>query len=183
MSARRPLIVNTATGRKQELPSGDVLAQDGWLYVKVTADFSVTAATFADILQTAGGAALGFTPAANTDYEVEGILSLQTATATIGPRHGLTWGTGYLYGSAELRRSTTATAELLAFATIDTVAGTCQLATGGVLTAAKSWNGKISAMFRSGTTPTAFKAQIASATAGTSVTVKAGSFIRYRIIG
>jgi hypothetical protein len=36
------------------------------------ADFTVSAATFADVLVAAAGAALGFTPAANTNYEVEG---------------------------------------------------------------------------------------------------------------
>lgn len=182
MAARRPLIVNTATGRIQELPSGDVLAQDGWTYIKVTADFTTTLATFSDVLVAAAGAALGFTPAPNTQYEVEGSLNVQTATATVGPRHGLTWGTGYANGATELRRSTTATTELLAFATVDTIAGTCQLATGGVLTAAKSWLAKIEANFLSGTTPTPFKVQLASSTAGTTVTVKAGSFLRYRAV-
>jgi hypothetical protein len=40
--------------------------------IKVTQDFTTSSATFADVLVAAAGAALGFTPAANTNYEVEG---------------------------------------------------------------------------------------------------------------
>lgn len=38
------------------------------------------------------------------------------------------------------------------------------------------------AVFRSGATPTAFKLQLASETAATNVTAKAGSFMKYRTI-
>lgn len=180
MAERRPLIVDRTTGRKQELPSGDVLSVDGWAYVKVTADFTTSLATFSDVLVAAAGAALGFTPAANTDYEVEGALLIQTATATVGPRPGFTWGTGYQYGAARIATPTAATTEAIQHATIGTVAGTNQAPVGGLPTANAPYFAWLDAMFRSGTTPTPFKVQLASETAGTVVTVKAGSFIRYR---
>lgn len=183
MAARRPLILDTTAGRLKELPSGDVLAVDGWTYVKVTSDFTTSLATFSDVLVAAAGAALGFTPAANTDYEVEIALLIQTATATVGPRPGLTWGTGYQYGASRIAVPTAATTEAIQHATIGTVAGTNQAPVGGLPTANVPFFAWIDAVFRSGTTPTPFKVQLASETAATNVVVKAGSFIRYRTIG
>jgi hypothetical protein len=183
MAARRPLVIDTTAGRLKELPSGDVLAVDGWTYVKVTSDFTTSLATFSDVLVAAAGAALGFTPAANTDYEVEGALLIATATATVGPRPGFTWGTGYQYGACRIAVPTALTTEAIQHNTIGTVAGTNQAPVGGLPTTGAPYFAWIDATFRSGTTPTPFKVQLASETAGTVVTIKAGSFIRYRTIG
>lgn len=181
MALRRPLVINSATGRKQELPSGDTLVGgDAWTVVKVTQDFTVSAVAFANILVVAAGAALGFTPAANTNYEFEGLILVQTATATVGPRVGLAWGTGYSYGAAEVRRPLTATTQNYAQGTIGTVAGTLQDATGGVPVAAVPYLATLKGNLLAGATPTALTVQVASSTAGTNVTIKAGSFIRYR---
>jgi hypothetical protein len=183
VAARRPLVIDSATGRVKELPSSDTLVGgDNWTVVKVTQDFSVTAATFADVLVVAAGAALGFTPAANTTYEVDGMLLIQTATTTVGPRPGVAWGTGYSYGGVEVRIPTSASTEAYTTGSMGTIAGTVQSPVGGLPTAAAAYLASIYACFVSGTTPTAFKVQLASETAGTSVTVKAGSFIRYRTI-
>jgi hypothetical protein len=183
VAVRRPLVV--IAGRKQELPTADTIAgsaADPWTVIKVTQDFTTTLATFSDVLIVAAGAALGFTPAANTTYEVEGLLQVQTATATVGPRPGLTWGTGYQFGAVRITVPTALTTEAVQHNTITTVAGTCQTPVGGLPTTAQSYLTTIMATFLSGTTPTPFKVQLASETAGTTVTVKAGSFIRYRVI-
>lgn len=172
-------------GRLQELPTVDTIAgsaADPWTVLKVTQDFTTTLATFADVLVAAAGAALGFTPVANTTYEVEGLLQVQTATATVGPRPGLTWGTGYQFGAARITVPSSAAAEAVVHAPIGTIAGTAQTPVGGLPTTAQSYLTTIMATFLSGTTPTPFKVQLASETAGTTVTIKAGSFIRYRVI-
>jgi hypothetical protein len=180
VALRRPLVL--ITGRKQELPVGDTLADDGWIYVKVTTDFTTSLATFSDVLVATAGTALGFTPAANTLYAFDGLLLIATATATVGPRPGLTWGTGYQYGANEIRTPTALTTEALQTQTMTTTAGTNQAPVGGLPTITTPYLSTLKGSFLSGTTPTPLKVQLASETAGTVVTVKAGSFIRYRAI-
>lgn len=175
------------SGRVREIASGDTIpaaavpagGADPWTYVEITQDFTVAAITFADVLVAAGGAVAGFTPAANTDYTVEGMLLVQTATATNGPRPGLAWGTGYQYGAAKVSVPTSAAAEAFTHATIGTGAGTCQAPVGGLPVINTPYLSMIFAQFRSGASPTAFRLQLAAETAA-NVTIKAGSWIRYR---
>lgn len=149
---------------------------DPWTYIKLASDFPTSLATFSDIT------GMTFTPAANTDYEVEWCLMGQTATTTVGLRPGVSYGTGYQYGVVDLYTPSSATAEAQVHGSMTTVAGTVQAPVGGLPIINRTYGHRGYAMFRSGATPTAFKLQLASETAATAVTVKAGSFMKYRTI-
>lgn len=105
-----------------------------------------------------------------------------TAVITVGPRPGVSWGTGYQYGGVDLYTTSSGVAETQVHASIGTVAGVAQAAVGGLPVANAVYTLRGLAAFRSGTTPTPFNLQLASETAGTAVTAKAGSFLRYRAI-
>ena len=68
---------------------------DPWTHAKLVADFTTTSATAVDVT------GLAFAPAANTNYEFNGILMIRTATAAVNPRAGLAWPTGMTDGVAE----------------------------------------------------------------------------------
>lgn len=149
---------------------------DPWTYIKLASDYPTTLATWATVT------GMSFTPAANTDYEVEWCLLCQTATATVGARPGIAWGTGYQYGGITLYTPSSATAQTIVNGSINTSAGTAQAAVGGLPIINRSYAHYGGATFRSGATPTAFELQLASETAGTAVTAKAGSWLKYRSI-
>ncbi len=149
---------------------------DPWTYIKLASDYPTTLATWA----TVNG--MTFTPAANTDYEVEWCLLCQTATATVGARPGISWGTGYQYGGVSLFTPSSATAQTIVNGSINASAGTAQAAVGGLPIINRAYAHYGQATFRSGATPTAFNLQLASETAGTAVTAMAGSWLKYRTI-
>lgn len=155
------------------LPSG---GSDPWTYVKLASDQVTSLATFVDLT------GMTFTPSANTDYEVEWVLLVSTATTTVGPRPGAAWGTGYQYGAVDMYTTSSATAETQQHVSMTTTAGTAQAAVGGLPVINRVYGTCGRAVFRSGTTPTAFRLQLASETAATNVTAKAGSFMKYRTI-
>lgn len=149
---------------------------DPWTYVKLAADRDISTTTWADLT------GLTFTPAANTDYEVEWCLMAQTALATTGARPGAAWGTGYQYGVVDLYTPSSLTAETIVHQTIGTAAGTAQAAVGGLPVINVPYGHRGLAAFRSGTTPTPFKLQMASEVAAGIIKTKAGSYMKYRII-
>jgi len=161
------------TGFELAIASG---GSDPWTYIKLAADFPTSLATFSDIT------GMTFTPAANTDYEVEWCLMGQTATTTVGARPGVSYGTGYQYGVVDLYTPSSGTAETQVHGSMTTVAGTVQAAVGGLPIINRTYGHRGYASFRSDAAPTAFKLQLASETGGTTVTVRAGSFLKYRII-
>ena len=145
---------------------------DPWTYVTLAADFTTTSATAVDVT------GLAFTPAANTKYEFEAVLLTRTATATVGPRPGLAWPTGMTDGVARIKQTSSATAELTTNGNIN-AALLC--AVGGLPTNTQSYPADIKGVVIAGASPSGtVKVQLASETAGTTVTIKAGSFIRYR---
>lgn len=149
---------------------------DPWTYIKLAADQVTSLATFVDLTD------MTFTPAANTDYEVEWVMLVSTATTTVGPRPGAAWGTGYQYGAIDMYTTSSATAETQQHVSMNTAAGTAQAAVGGLPVVNRVYGTCGRAVFRSGATPTPFKLQLASETAATNVTAKAGSFLKYRTI-
>lgn len=155
------------------LPGG---GSDPWTYLKLASDQVTSLATFVDLT------GMTFTPAANTDYEVEWVMLVSTATTTVGPRPGAAWGTGYQYGAVDMYTTSSATAETQQHVSMNTAAGTAQAAVGGLPVVNRVYGTCGRAVFRSGATPTAFKLQLASETAATNVTAKAGSFLKYRTI-
>jgi hypothetical protein len=158
----------------RQLQTAPGSGSDPWTYLKITTDFTTSSATAVDIT------GLSFTPVANLYYEVEMCLMAQTPTATVGPRPGLAWGTGYQYGVVDMYTPSAATTEAMIHARIGTTAGVVLAAIGGLPVINVPYGHRALVSFRAGTSPTAFKAQMASETAGTLVTVKAGSFLKYR---
>lgn len=175
MAVRKALVL--VSGQTRELPTGDTLTgagADPWTYIKLGADFVTSSATAVDIT------GMSFTPAANTDYEFAAMLLLRTATATVGPRPGLAWPTGMTDGVATINMPSSGTAQTLVFGNIN---ATLLSAVGGLPNTTQSYPSEVSGMVRSGASPSgALRLQMASETAGTNVTVKAGSFLKYRTI-
>lgn len=150
-------------------PSGT----DGWTYVKRATDFTTSSATAVD-------AGLAFTPAANTSYEFYAVLLTRTATTTVGPRPGVGWPTGMTDGVAHIRQESSATAFVSA---LGNTAAAILAPVGGVPSNAQSFPAIIEGMVIAGATPSGtVKVNLASETAGTNVTIKAGSFLKYRAI-
>lgn len=147
---------------------------DPWTYLRLANDFPTSSATAVDIT------GLGFTPAANARYEFEGQLMLRTATATVNPRAGFAWPTGMTDGVVNIQEAQSATASLQANGNINAAV---LVAVGGLPNTTQSWPCSIWGAALAGAGPSgSIRAQIASETAGTTVTVKAGSFLKYRLI-
>jgi len=152
-------------------PQG-IPGSDQWTYVVLASDFGTSSASAVDVT------GLAFTPALSKKYEFEGKFLLRTATTTVGPRPGLAWPTGMTDGVATLWTTSSATAQLVVNGNISAALLT---AVGGLPTTTASWPGFLEGYAISGATPSGtIKVQLASETAGTSVTMKAGSFIKYR---
>ena len=149
-----------------------VTGSDPWTYLVRSTDFTTTSATAVDVT------GLAFTPAANTKYEFEAFLMVRTATATVGPRPGLAWATGLTDGVATIKQTSSLTAELTTNGNIN-AALLC--AVGGVPTTTLSYPATVRGIVVAGATPSGtIKLQLASETAGTTVTIKTGSFLKYR---
>ena len=147
---------------------------DPWTYAKLGSDFVTSSATAVDVT------GLAFTPASNTDYEFEAILMVRTATATVGPRPGLAWPTGMTDGVADMFTPSSGTAQTLVFGNI---AATMLAAVGGLPNTTSSYIIRVGGVVRAGASPSGtLRLQLASETAGTNVTAKAGSFIKWRTI-
>ena len=124
-----------------------------------------------------------FTPAINKTYAIEGFFLLTTTVATTGPRPGVhNWPSGLGTGSAariEAPNSATASAQA------NLVGGTIGLAlsTGLPTTGGNGYMALLDAVMRTtSTTSGAFEIGLGSETAGTSVSMLAGSYFRYREI-
>ena len=155
-------------------PAGGGGGSDPWTYIKLALDFTTTSATAVDIT------GLAFTPLSNTQYIFEAVLILRTATATVGPRPGVAWPTGGTDGVVMIDTTSSATARLLVNGNISAAPLT---AVGGLPNNTQSYPSMAYGTFIAGATPVGnIRMQIASETAGTVVTVRAGSFIRYRTI-
>lgn len=151
------------------LPGGDP-----WTYLALASDISTLSASAVNI------SGLAFTPAANKTYEFEALLLCRTAVATVGPRVGLAWPTGMTDGVAEIGVPTSGTADVLVYGNINAA---LLAAVGGLPGTTSSYPSRIKGMVIAGASPSGtVKVQMASETAGTTVTAKAGSFIKYREI-
>jgi hypothetical protein len=147
---------------------------DPWTYLRLANDFTTTSSSAVDVT------GLGFAPAANQRYEFVGRLMVRTATATVGPRPGIAWATGLSDGVAFIQQTSSATANVFANGNIT---ATVLAPVGGVPTTTGSWPALIEGQAMSGGTPSGnIRVQLASETAGTTVTMKAGSFLKYRTV-
>ena len=147
---------------------------DPWTYIKLATDFTTTSGTAVDIT------GLAFTPAANTTYEFEAVLLTRTATATVGPRPGVAWPTGMTDGVVEIYQPSAVGTQVMQFGNINAAV---LAPVGGLPNTTQSYKGTVIGMVIAGASPSGtVKIQLASETAGTTVTAKAGSFLKYRVI-
>jgi len=147
---------------------------DPWSYVKLAVDFATT-------LTAVQNSPLILTPLANINYEFEASLMIRTATATVNPRIGLSWPTGMTDGIAQIIESQAATGTPL-FAS-GNINAALLVAVGGLPNTTQSWPVSIRGMLRAGAIPVGnLTIQLSSETAGTSVRIMTGSFIKYRTI-
>lgn len=146
---------------------------DGWTRVVLANDFVTSSAAAVDT-------GLSIAPTLNSRIEFEARLMLRTATNTVGPRPGLAWPTGMTDGSAMIMMPSSATANIISNGNINAA---MLINVGGVPNANQSYLATISGMMIAGGAPgSSLRVQLASETAGTNVTLKARSFIRWRDI-
>lgn len=145
---------------------------DPWTYVSLGTDFSTSGTANANVT------GLAFTPAANKLYAVEGRLLLRSAAATTGPRPGIAWPTGLDDGASQITAPNSNTA--LAFRA-QGAKTTQNAASTGVPTTTDSYLAILDAVVDTGASPSGnFQITLASEIAASLVTMRAGSFIRYR---
>jgi hypothetical protein len=152
------------------LPAGS----DPWTIVKLSADFTTTSASAQNVTS------FNFTPSRNKTYLVYGYFFLRTATATIGARPGVSWPTGLTdnIGRAEAVNSATASSLRFWGGT-----GTAAANSTGLPDTTNSHFGTCDCVMRTGASVSGnFQITLQAETAGTTVTMKAGSFIMYREI-
>jgi hypothetical protein len=161
-------------GLQDALNGKAAVGSDLWTYVKLASDFPTSSATAVDIT------GMFFTPLANRQYEFEACLMLRTATTTVGPRTGLAWATGGTDGVARIDTPSSAAAATIVQGNISAA---LLAAVGGLPNTTGSFPAYVVGTFIAGATPSGnIRLQMASETAGTNVTVRAGSFLKYRVI-
>jgi hypothetical protein len=111
---------------------------------------------------------------------VQGLLLLRTSNTATGARPGIAFPTGLTDQIAQVLVGDTAAGATLAN---NTGSAAFQAASAGLPNTTTSWFGRIEALLVVGAAPAGnFRIQLASETAGRAVTLKAGSYIRYREI-
>jgi hypothetical protein len=145
---------------------------DPWTNVVLGSDFTTSSTGNTAVT------GMNFTPAASTRYLIEVSLLLRTNTATVGPRPGFSWPTGSTDGGAWMQAPNSATAN--AFRNWGPLT-TQNAASTGVPDTTNSHLAIGGALLIMGGSPSgAFGITLASETGGTTVTMKAGSLLRYR---
>lgn len=152
------------------VPSG---GSDPWTYVVLGSDFVTSSGTAVDVT------GMNFTPAASTRYEIEAVLMTRTATAATGPRPGVGWpSAGVTDGVAFIQQTSAAATNVLQNGNFNAAV---LAPVGGLPNTTQSYPAFIRSILvmTTGATGT-WRLQLASETGGTNVTIKAGSFIKYR---
>lgn len=174
-------IENSTTVGRAVLTAADAAAArtaigasgEPWTYIKLAVDFTTGSATAVDVT------GLAFTPVANLSYEFEAMLLLRTTLGTVNPRVGLAWSTGLTDGGAQINEAQSA-AGALTFASGNPNAALL-VAVGGLPNTTQSWPATVKGMLIAGASPSGTtRIQLASETAATNVTIKAGSYLKYR---
>lgn len=114
-----------------------------WNYVKLTSDLVVSSTS-------AINTNLAFIPAANTLYEVEGQLWLQSTDVTVGPQPGVAWNTGNSDGVAHIETTASGTTSVM----VNLPSGTAGEANATTFPAINtSYPAQVTASFKTGATP------------------------------
>lgn len=149
-------------------------AVDKWTYIKLASDFTTSSGTAVDVT------GMAFTPEANKTYIIESHQLMRSANASIAPRVGVDWPAGSSDGAIEIKSGTGATGRVIAYGN-PAAAVLCQNTSVGDTTG--SWLSNFFATLIMGGSPSGtFKMQLAAETGGTNVTLKAGTWMRYRTI-
>jgi hypothetical protein len=148
----------------------------GWTETTLASDFSNSTVTFNTIT------GFTFTPTANTNFEVQAAIMLQTATATVLPELQVSIGAGQAYGCVQIDQTgATVTTRVVQDGTFTTGAVNIAVPAGGFAAANTPYLAYVTIRGRSGASPGAISIQLASETAGTAVLAKTGSQMRYKL--
>lgn len=145
--------------------------EDAWTYERLASDFTRNVATLADVFT-------GFTPAANTKYEWEVRGAILTDAATTGFQSDMNGPTGENWVAYKINSAASATTDLLthgtAWATLNTSVN--NLAATNILL--------VTGMCSYGASPGAGNVRLRARmeSGGVSVTMKAGSYMRWRAL-
>lgn len=144
----------------------------GWTYVRLTADLSTTMTGATD-------SALAFTPVANVDYEIEARLLVRSAATTTGPKVGVAVPASADHAFVITEPGATAVAEsLLHVPSTSTAAANAAAAWP---TANASYLCEVRGLYRAAASTSGnVRITLASEVLLSAVTLKAGSFLRYR---
>ena len=152
---------------------------DPWTYVELASDFTTTATT--DSTST-----LAFTPAANTKYQFEAMLFLQTAVTTTGPQFGVTKpsaGIARYAAHSFVPTSQTANAIRNLSSSAAQAGANLNAVSTGLPYANEDLLGHVEGALITGASPTGDVAiTLRSETAAVEVRIMAGSWLRYRTI-
>ena len=151
---------------------------DGWTYVRLASDFTTSSATAVDVT------GMAFTPDASAHYVVEGHLMLASAvggatTTGVAPQPGITWPTNVGNGTYWTNQASATGSTLPRYGntTANFVSGADSIPD------TNPWPHKLDVNFLTLSNVTVtFQMTLRSEVAATNVTMKAGSYIRYRRI-
>lgn len=139
----------------------------------LSSDFSTSLTSLTDVL------GLSFVPQTGKVYEFRGVLLVRTATSGVTPRPALAWPVAQ-DGVVVLRITNTPGADNMQNGNIS---ATVQIPVGALPNAIESWPATIEGALIAGPAPSgSVRVQLASETNGVAVTMKAGSFLSWRVV-
>jgi hypothetical protein len=180
-------VVTTRAGKGSALTNNELDANfaPSWHCIKLATDCVNATTTPATISDGAAGATniFTYTPAANTDFEIEVELLVQAVTTANLPLISVAVPAGYQYGTVEIIHQSTATGYVNNMLGFTTTAVTPTMVAGTAVSATVPFRVQILIKGRAGATPSAITIRGAGETAAAAAcTVKAGSVMRYRTI-
>lgn len=144
----------------------------GWTYVTLGSTFTTSSGTPVSVT------GLAFTPAASTNYDIRGQFLLRTTNTAQGARPGVSYPSGMTDGVSYLQ-CTSSTSNMIQ--SNGDIAAAHQCLTTGLPDTTGSWAGNLVATLLSGGSPSGdYQITLHSETAGTDVSMRAGSWIAYR---
>jgi hypothetical protein len=181
-SSAIPVITVNGKGLITAVSTASPSGGSSWTELTLASDFTNSTATQNTVSD--GTTILGFTPTSGATYEAEATLLIETATATVLPMVGVTVnapGTGG-YGSARIEAvGATVTSVVEQALTWTNVTASTNLPAGGLPAASTSYIVKVWIRGHNGTNTNAINITCSSETAGTTVKVRAGSQLRYKL--
>lgn len=155
-------------------------ATDPWTVIKLTSDYTTTSATPGTVNDATNF--LRHRPAANTVTEYEAMLIIQTSVATNNPLTSFAWATSLTDGVAQIYQTGSGVGTLVYQS--GNIAASVAIPAGGLPAATTSYPVLIKAFCTANSTsPGGFnQVQMAAETAGGTMTVKAGSYLKYRTL-